>query len=301
MENLLREILSQDKTILSRRDELIAELDKKVTGDLSRSYAPIKRAINLNVGEIFFVGESDKEATKEKVREILKSSGMQEARIVIETFTKALDWDKIPFLNFSDEIEEVEETPPQPKISLTKNVAPKSNSTINEIFKNPNVETTKEEAAPSQNHDDVIENVSRELDELQAQSQPEDNFQSPPKVEENFSQENFNSLPQNHKTTIFTTEGRLNRWAYFKQSLKLMGLAIIGFATAMIYIGWIILLAVCVGGYMLAIRRLHDLNKSGWWVLVFLIPYVNFIFSLYVWFAPGTKGVNRYGFDPLME
>ena len=129
MEEILREILSQDKTILSRRDDLIAALDKKITGDLSRSYAPIKRAINLNVGEIFLVGESNKSVAKEEVQKILKASGMQEARInfVIETFTKALDWDKIPFISFADEVEEV----PKSKISLKK----ESESTINESEK----------------------------------------------------------------------------------------------------------------------------------------------------------------------
>ena len=148
MEKILREILSQDKTILSRRDELIAELDKKVTGDLSRSYAPIKRAINSNVGEIFFVGESDKEATKEKVREILKSSGMQEARInfVIETFINALDWDK-PQISESPEPDPEPEPPvptpepeppqskpqPEPPMPNPPNPPPVSTPTQNEI------------------------------------------------------------------------------------------------------------------------------------------------------------------------
>lgn len=48
-------------------------------------------------------------------------------------------------------------------------------------------------------------------------------------------------------------------------------------------------------------RRLHDLNMSGWWQLLFLIPYVGslviFIFTL----LPGTKGVNRFGLDPLVQ
>lgn len=118
MEEVLREILAADKTILSRRDDLLAALDKKVPGNLRRDYAPIERAIKQNVGELFFVGESDKDATKEKVADTLK--GMQEARInfVIETFAKALDWDKIKTpeaedfsKTFDDEISEVENKP----------------------------------------------------------------------------------------------------------------------------------------------------------------------------------------------
>jgi len=43
------------------------------------------------------------------------------------------------------------------------------------------------------------------------------------------------------------------------------------------------------------IRRLHDIDKSGWWILLLLIPIVNIIFGLYILFAKGTEGVNRFG------
>jgi uncharacterized membrane protein YhaH (DUF805 family) len=47
-----------------------------------------------------------------------------------------------------------------------------------------------------------------------------------------------------------------------------------------------------------SVRRLNDLNHSGWWVLLSLIPFVSFIYSLYVLFAPGTKGTNDFGPAP---
>lgn len=40
------------------------------------------------------------------------------------------------------------------------------------------------------------------------------------------------------------------------------------------------------------IRRMHDVGKSGWWIL---LPIVN----LYFWAQPGTLGENQYGPDPL--
>lgn len=49
----------------------------------------------------------------------------------------------------------------------------------------------------------------------------------------------------------------------------------------------------------LVIRRLHDLNRSGWYYFVLLVPLVNVLFSLYLFFAPGTVGPNQYGADPL--
>lgn len=47
-------------------------------------------------------------------------------------------------------------------------------------------------------------------------------------------------------------------------------------------------------------RRLNDLNISGWFALLSLIPLVNLIFGLYLMFAAGTEGANDYG-DPPRE
>jgi uncharacterized membrane protein YhaH (DUF805 family) len=50
-----------------------------------------------------------------------------------------------------------------------------------------------------------------------------------------------------------------------------------------------------------AVRRLHDIDHSGWWILIGLIPLVGFVLLL-VWFASeGTHGPNRFGPDPLAE
>lgn len=45
----------------------------------------------------------------------------------------------------------------------------------------------------------------------------------------------------------------------------------------------------------LGIKRLHDFNGNGWLILLILVPIVNFIFALILWFVPGTKGANDYG------
>ena len=46
-------------------------------------------------------------------------------------------------------------------------------------------------------------------------------------------------------------------------------------------------------------RRLHDLNRSGWWLLISLVPFINYVFSFYISLWPGTKGTNKYGNEPL--
>lgn len=58
-------------------------------------------------------------------------------------------------------------------------------------------------------------------------------------------------------------------------------------------------LATLLPGISVAVRRLHDKDKSGWWYWLFLVPIVGFII-LIVWFATrGTEGPNRFGPDPL--
>ena len=48
-----------------------------------------------------------------------------------------------------------------------------------------------------------------------------------------------------------------------------------------------------------SIRRLHDIDRTGWWLLLFFIPLVGGI-VLIVWFCfKGTSGYNRFGPDPL--
>lgn len=51
--------------------------------------------------------------------------------------------------------------------------------------------------------------------------------------------------------------------------------------------------------FSLGVRRWHDLNHSGWWMLLALIPVVNICATIYLIFARGTKGPNDYGDDPL--
>jgi uncharacterized membrane protein YhaH (DUF805 family) len=52
--------------------------------------------------------------------------------------------------------------------------------------------------------------------------------------------------------------------------------------------------SICVAG-----RRLHDRDKSAWWLLLGLIPIIGWLVLLYFYVTPGTPGPNRFGPDPL--
>jgi len=61
----------------------------------------------------------------------------------------------------------------------------------------------------------------------------------------------------------------------------------------------IFVLAVWIGLAM-GVKRYHDRNKSGWWVLIALVPVIGGLWYLIeCGFLRGTAGPNQYGADPL--
>ncbi len=50
--------------------------------------------------------------------------------------------------------------------------------------------------------------------------------------------------------------------------------------------------------WMLLIRRLHDISKSGWWSLVIFVPLVGLIALVYFGAVESTPGANRWGENP---
>lgn len=46
------------------------------------------------------------------------------------------------------------------------------------------------------------------------------------------------------------------------------------------------------------VRRFHDQDKSGWFILLQFIPYVGGIIVFVFMLLDGTKGHNRFGADP---
>jgi uncharacterized membrane protein YhaH (DUF805 family) len=57
-------------------------------------------------------------------------------------------------------------------------------------------------------------------------------------------------------------------------------------------------LAVLIPTLAVIVRRLHDIDRTGWWILINLIPLIGTIVLLVFELTPGTPGSNRYGPDP---
>ncbi|MFZ2988414.1 DUF805 domain-containing protein, partial [Ideonella sp.] len=102
-------------------------------------------------------------------------------------------------------------------------------------------------------------------------------------------------------------EGRLGRMSYFAGGvLFLSGLCVLALLVAllpgflsviMLIVGLVVLL---VWSVRLNVLRLHDINRSGWWVLVQSVPVIGVIASLVMMLLPGDAQTNDYG-DPVPE
>jgi uncharacterized membrane protein YhaH (DUF805 family) len=61
------------------------------------------------------------------------------------------------------------------------------------------------------------------------------------------------------------------------------------------------MLATFIPNLSVSIRRLHDIDKSGWWLLILLVPLVGFIALVVFQCVEGTRGANRFGPDPIRQ
>lgn len=104
-----------------------------------------------------------------------------------------------------------------------------------------------------------------------------------------------------HKYAQF--DGRARRQEYWMFFLINLGIAIaIAIVEGLIgvtmgIIGLLYALAVLVPSIAAGVRRLHDTDRSGWWMLLGFVPLIGL--ALIVLLAlEGTQGPNQYGPDP---
>ncbi len=101
--------------------------------------------------------------------------------------------------------------------------------------------------------------------------------------------------------------GRIGRVRYLAYAIGLpiaiiMGAGVVAALAQMHAIGMalasLLYIAAIFISFLMAVRRLNDLNQSGWWSLLSFVPFVNFFFGIYILFFPGTAGRNNYGPAP---
>ena len=74
------------------------------------------------------------------------------------------------------------------------------------------------------------------------------------------------------------------------------GMGVMGIIILIVYI------AMLWPALAIGVKRWHDRDKSGWWVLIALVPIIGGLWYLIeCGFLEGTKGPNKYGPDPLAQ
>ncbi len=97
-------------------------------------------------------------------------------------------------------------------------------------------------------------------------------------------------------------EGRARRTEYWMFVLVnfiiAVVLGLIGRVIHLPVISTLYALAVLVPGIAVGVRRLHDTGRSGWWLLIALIPVIGTIWVIVLLAIEGDSGSNQYGADP---
>ena len=77
---------------------------------------------------------------------------------------------------------------------------------------------------------------------------------------------------------------------------NVLGIAIEGVGYGPLY--GLYALAVLIPGLAVSVRRLHDVGKSGWMLLIALIPLIGAIWLLVLMLTDSNPGENQYGSNP---
>jgi|SRR5579862_5127399 len=108
-----------------------------------------------------------------------------------------------------------------------------------------------------------------------------------------------------YKKLLLSTQGRIGRQQFWFAHLALIAVLLVFAAffrggVVMAVIGAVGCLAVTIPMIIVSIKRWHDRNKSGWWVLFAFVPVIGSIWVLVeTGFLRGTEGSNNFGMSPL--
>ena len=93
-------------------------------------------------------------------------------------------------------------------------------------------------------------------------------------------------------------DGRARRSEYWWFALFSF---IVGFVVELLHsslLTGLVNLALLLPSLAVAVRRLHDTNRSGWWLLLVLIPIIGWIALLVFYVQDSQPGMNQYGPSP---
>lgn len=119
-------------------------------------------------------------------------------------------------------------------------------------------------------------------------------------------------VPTSIRDILFSFDGRIGRQTFWLSIIALyvvfgIAVSILGSirtnqvipTVAILLLAVIYIFFICAN-LAIQVKRWHDRNKSGWWVIINAIPYLGTIWAIIeLGFLKGTFGPNRFGDDPL--
>jgi uncharacterized membrane protein YhaH (DUF805 family) len=99
----------------------------------------------------------------------------------------------------------------------------------------------------------------------------------------------------------FTGRAARSEYWYFLlfQVLANAVAAMVDRSTGTHLVGGLVELLLILPSLAVAVRRLHDIDKSGWWLLIGFVPVIGWLVFIYWACTKGLLGPNRFGPDPL--
>ncbi len=178
------------------------------------------------------------------------------------------------------------------------------------ITKNETVKKEEVEETPNESDEEEIKDIDeKERDEVKDEhDETEREIEDKTYDDENVIGLNFFEAVGMCLKKYFRIRGRASRsefW-YFQLLLTPMSIFLIFIENSnsdtVIILGGlvgILILLLVIPAITVSVRRFHDVNKSGWYLLIELIPFVGWLIVLAMLVEKGTEGKNRFGDYPL--
>ena len=176
-------------------------------------------------------------------------------------------------------------------------------------------EVEAEEVIPEAEAEEVIPEAEAEevIPEAEAEEEKSEYELEEDKIDKAYDDENIIGLNLFKAMQIcfkkfFNFKDRASRseYWYFQLVFAIMSLPLFIYEdssndTHLIYTGIsaIIVLILFIPAISVSVRRLHDINKSGWFVIISVIPYIGWIILAIMLIGKGTLGKNKFGKYPL--
>jgi len=96
-----------------------------------------------------------------------------------------------------------------------------------------------------------------------------------------------------------TFNGRAHREEFWMFTLINLAIYIVvGVIGALLHtrvVSYLYFATMLIPNLAVGVRRLHDSDRSGWWLLLYLVPLVGPVVLIFFWIEVGWPGENRYG------